>query len=116
MPQETLKRIIEEVRATPRVSTPLEVMALMRNRFSNRRKAKKKTGDGEMEDEKKKMAMAKDGEADDGDEDGDEPDGDGDVDGDDGDGAKDGEVVTLPHGDLAPEVPEDANANKKVVA
>ena len=103
MPQETLKGIIEEVRATPRVSTPLEVMALMRNRFSNRRKAKKKTGDGE------------DGAADDGDEDGDEPDGDGDVDGDDGDGAKDGEVVTLPHGDLAPEVPE-APADVKVVA
>ena len=112
MPQETLKGIIGEVRATPRVSTPQEVMALMRNRFSNRRKAKKKTGDGEMEDEKKKMAMAKDGEADDGDEDGDEPDGDGDV---DGDGAKDGEVVTLPHGDLAPEVPE-APADVKVVA
>ena len=103
MPQETLKGIIREVRATPRVSTPLEVMALMRNRFSNRRKAKKKTGDGE------------DGAADDGDEDGDEPDGDGDVDGDDGDGAKDGEVVTLPHGDLAPEVPE-APADVKVVA
>ena len=113
MPQETLKGIIGEVRATPRVSTPQEVMALMRNRFSNRRKAKKKTGDGEMEDEKKKMAMAKDGGADDGDEDGDEPDGDGGV---DGDGAKDGEVVTLPHGDLAPEVPEDANATAKVVA
>ena len=104
MPQETLKGIIREVRATPRVSTPLEVMALMRNRFSNRRKAKKKTGDGE------------DGEADDGDDDGDEPDGDEpDGDGDDGDGAKEGEIVTLPHGDLAPEVPE-APADVKVVA
>ena len=103
MPQETLKGIIREVRATPRVSTPLEVMALMRNRFSNRRKAKKKTGDGE------------EGEADEGEDDGDEPDGEGDGDIDDGDGAKEGEIVTLPHGDLAPEVPE-APADVKVVA
>ena len=102
MSQETLKGIIREVRDTPRVSTPGEVVGLMRNRFSNCRKSKKKDGE--------------DAEADDADDDGDEPDGDEPGgDGDDGDGAKEGEIVTLPHGDLAPEVPE-APADVKVVA
>ena len=102
MSQETLKGIIREVRDTPRVSTPGEVVGLMRNRFSNCRKSKKKDGE--------------DAEADDGDDDGDEPDGDEPGgDGDDGDGAKEGDLVTVPHGDLAPEVPV-APANEKVVA
>ena len=102
MPQATLKGIIREVRDTPRVSTPGEVMGLMRNRFSNCRKSKKKNGE--------------DAEADDGDDDGDEPDGDEPGgDGDDGDGAKEGDLVTVPHGDLAPEVPA-APADEKVVA
>ena len=102
MSQETYKGIIREVRGTPKVATPLEVMDLMRNRFSNRRKSKKKDGE--------------DAEADDADDDGDEPDVDEPGgDGDDGDGAKEGDLVTVPHGDLAPEVPV-APADEKVVA